>query len=338
VRGLSDAALDRLRLAADEPDLSETPYTLCQRLARGGMGTVYLAHDTRLHREVALKVLSLPDPDGRATARMAREARVLARLEHPGIVPIHDTGTLPDGRPFYVMKLVRGERLDALLGEETPRMEKLRIFERLCEAVAFAHDRGVVHRDLKTENIMVGAFGEVLVMDWGVAKVLDRGGEDPTGVTTAAPESGPPPDAGDAVGKVAGTRHKVAGTRHGTVLGTPGFMAPEQARGEVAAIGPLADVYALGAILRALLGEGPLPRPLRAVCDKALAEAPEARYDGAGALAEEIRRYRAQLPVAAHREAPWEKALRLMVKYRVPILIILAYLLMRILLVVTTGR
>ncbi len=327
MRWLSDSALDHLRQVADEPDLSATPYVLAQRIARGGMGTVYRAHDTRLDRDVALKVLSIPDLDGRAAARMLRESRILARLEHPGIVPVHDVGTLPDGRPYYVMKLVRGRRLDTFLGEGTPRVERLRIFQRLCEAVAFAHDRGVVHRDLKPENIMVGAFGEVLVMDWGVAKVLQEpvladGGE---AVPTALPDSVDSVDSVDPVDSV--------DTRHGTVLGTPGYMAPEQARGEVATIGPPTDVYALGAILLTLLdGGAPIPRPLKAVCTKALSTEPCGRYPGAGALAEEVSRYLARLPVTAHRETLWERAKRLALKYRVPILILLAYLVMRVLL------
>jgi len=336
MRWLSDSALDHLRQVTDEPDLSATPYVLQQRVARGGMGTVYRVHDTRLARDVALKVLSIPDLDGRAAARMLRESRVLAHLEHPGIVPIHDVGTLPDGRPYYVMKLVRGRRLDAFLGAETPRVERLRIFQRLCEAVAFAHDRGVVHRDLKPENIMVGAFGEVLVMDWGVAKLLPEpalanGGENaPTALT----------DAGDAVDTVDTVEAvdtvdtvDAVDTRHGTVLGTPGFMAPEQARGEVTTIGPPTDVYALGAILLTLLdGGAPIPRPLKAVCTKALSPEPAGRYPGAGALAEEVSRYLARLPVNAHRETLWERAKRLALKYRVPILILLAYLVMRVLL------
>ena len=153
---ISDRVLSRLKTAAELPDLSGTRYQLIEELGRGGMGVVYLAEDSQLRRQVAIKILDDP-----------REARVLASLEHPGIVPVHDAGILPDGRSYYAMKLVRGARLDAFL-EKTPHLpDRLRIFQRICEPVAFAHARGVTHRDLKPANIMVGEFGEVLVMDWG---------------------------------------------------------------------------------------------------------------------------------------------------------------------------
>src|SRR2546426_4674209 len=160
------------------------------------MGTVYAARDPELDRRIALKVLNAPDAAGEEAARLSEEARILARLEHPGIVPVHDLGTLPDGRLFYVMKLVRGRRLDDAMANAALHA-RLRTFERICDAVAFAHAQGVVHRDLKPENVMVGPFGEVLVLDWGVAKILGRGEE---------------PDC--------------------TILGTAGYMPPEQARGE----------------------------------------------------------------------------------------------------------
>src|SRR5262249_32921974 len=170
VRFLAADALDRLRSAAQWPDLSQTRYEVLEPIARGGMGTVYLARDRDLEREVAIKVLSVPEPGPGAAERMLREARIIARLEHPGIVPVHDVGTLPDGRVYYAMKRVSRRRLHALAGE--PLADRLRVFERICEPVAFAHAHGVVHRDLKPENVMVGPFGEVLVMDWGVAKIV----------------------------------------------------------------------------------------------------------------------------------------------------------------------
>jgi len=142
------------------PDVSGTRYELLSVLGRGGMGVVYLARDTALDREVALKVVD----------REAGEARVLARLEHPGIVPVHDFGELPDGRVYYAMKRVRGERLDRWLTPDRGVGERLAVFLRVCDAVAFAHARGVVHCDLKPENVMVGEFGEVLVLDWGIAR------------------------------------------------------------------------------------------------------------------------------------------------------------------------
>jgi serine/threonine protein kinase len=151
---ISDRVLARLKTAADLPDLSGTRYRLVEEIGRGGMGVVYLAEDAELARHVAIKILD-----------DTREARVLASLEHPGIVPVHEAGTLPDGRSYYAMKLVRGARLDVCAGTSLP--ERLRLFERICEPVAFANARGVVHGDLKPANIMVGEFGEVLVMDWG---------------------------------------------------------------------------------------------------------------------------------------------------------------------------
>jgi serine/threonine protein kinase len=255
---------------------------------------------------------------------MRREARVVARLEHPGIVPVHDAGTLPDGRAWYVMRLVRGSRLDRVIGEARPLPELLRVFERICDAVAFAHARGVIHRDLKPENVMVGPFGEVLVMDWGVAKLL---GDE----AAAGGEPGP-----------VGERHRAghegrADTAHGTVLGTPGFMAPEQARGEIERVDGRADVYALGAILRVLLDGRPAPRPLLAVCRKASAPAPEARYGSVRELAAEVARHLDGLPVAAHRESLADRLRRFGRRYRTAILLILAYVLVRTALLLWAG-
>jgi serine/threonine protein kinase len=181
---LADDAVTRLRAIADEPDFSATRYRLLREIARGGMGVVYEAEDVELRRRVAIKVLATELASRDAVERMRAEARVIAQLEHPGIVPLHDAGTLPDGRVFYVMKLIRGRTL--------AESDHLRIFLRVCEAVAFAHARGVIHCDLKPSNVMVGEFGEVLVMDWGVAKSIGE--------------------------------NAIAGTR--------GFMPPEQERGD----------------------------------------------------------------------------------------------------------
>src|SRR6266446_8363558 len=227
---LSDRALERLRDAADLPDLSGTHYRLLDRVARGGMGVVFIAEDERLQRRVALKVLDLPGTAGDLANRLIREARVLARLEHPGIVPVHDVGTLSDGRVFYTMKFVEGHRLDKHFESVASIPDRLRIFLRICDAVAFAHARGVLHRDLKPANIMVGPFGEVLVMDWGLAKIMRSG--DSNAPRAADPEATilekPKQSAlsGDA------TEISVV-TGHGTILGTPGYMSPEQARGDV---------------------------------------------------------------------------------------------------------
>jgi serine/threonine protein kinase len=330
VSWLSDTAVERLQRVVDEPDLAGTRYRVLDSLGSGGMGTVYRAWDDVLDREVAIKVLPLAEVGGELTRRLAREARVLARLDHPGVVPVHDLGTLSDGRLYYVMKRVRGQRLDevAVGPPKTPAEEgeRLRIFERICETVAFVHDRGVVHRDLKPENVMVGPFGEVLVLDWGVAKVLEE---------VSAPGD-PVPSAGE----------PAPVTAHGTVLGTPGYMPPEQARGEVDRQDRRADVYALGALLCHLLTgrpptaatpPSPMPPPLAAVVAKATAIDPVDRYPTAAEMAAEVGRYRGALPVRAHREGPLERARRLARKHRVSIALVLAYLVMRLLFLLVAG-
>ncbi|MEO8373383.1 MAG: serine/threonine-protein kinase [Candidatus Solibacter sp.] len=156
---LSDHIVRHLREVVDLPDLSGTRYELREVLGRGGLGVVYAAWDAHLERRVALKVMD---------AEWAGEARLIARLEHPGIVPVYEAGTLPDGRAFYAMKLVDGTRADRFLAADPPLGERLRVLERIGEALAYAHSCGVLHRDLKPQNIMVGRFGEVYVMDWAV--------------------------------------------------------------------------------------------------------------------------------------------------------------------------
>jgi serine/threonine-protein kinase len=219
-------------------------------------------------------------------------------------------------------------RLDALAAGNSDSNERLRIFQRICEPVAFAHAHGVLHRDLKPQNIMVGAFGEVLVLDWGVAKLA--------GVSRASsPDAPVVAQAGDVADQ----------TQHGTRLGTPGWMAPEQERGNSADIDARTDVFALGIVLRYLLGLQPgAPRPdalvrpparLRAIADKAAAAAREDRYDSVDALAADVRRFQDGLPVSAYPEPLYERALRIASKYRTPILLVLTYLLVRILLIFT---
>lgn len=183
---LSDKAVARLREVTEAPDLTGTRYRLVRELGRGGMGVVYEADDTELDRRVALKVTNVVHGD---TDDLRAEARTIARLEHPGIVPVHDAGMLADGRVYYAMRLVRGTRLDEWSRERHARTERLRLFARICEPVAFAHASGIVHRDLKPENVMVGALGAVLVLDWGVAGVGTPGymaPEQERGVATAA--------------------------------------------------------------------------------------------------------------------------------------------------------
>ena len=159
---LSDSVIGHLREVVDLPDLSGTRYVLEAEIGRGGLGVVYAARDRELDRRVALKVMD---------AECAGEARLIARLEHPGIVPVHETGALPDGRVYYAMKLVAGRRADRYLETAPSLGERLRVVQRVGETLAYAHSCGILHRDLKPQNVMVGGFGEVYVMDWGVEGV-----------------------------------------------------------------------------------------------------------------------------------------------------------------------
>jgi serine/threonine protein kinase len=347
---LDDTVLDHLRQVAALPDLTGTRYRLIDRLGQGGMGSVWRVHDAELDREVALKVLDLPDEAGRLATRLRREARLLARLEHPSIVPVHDVGTLADGRVFYVMKRVRGRRLDEWAREPHPLPVRLRLFQRICEAAAFAHAAGIIHRDLKPQNVMVGEYGEALVMDWGLARALrepggDPADEDPTG---EAPPVTAPPRGAPAGSEPAGDRRAPALTAHGTILGTPGYMPPEQERGEVGRLDARADVHALGGILYYLLAArapgGPpaeipgIPRPLRAVWRRAMAPGPSDRYPDADRLAAEIERHLDGMPIEAYRENPLEKALRFLGRHRLLATLIVAYLVMRLAVLFFTGR
>jgi serine/threonine protein kinase len=164
---VSDSVLEHLRQVTALPDLTGTRYELESEIGRGGMGVVYAARDSELDRRVALKVLEVP---------ITGEAQLIARLEHPSIVPIFETGTLADGRSFYAMKLVSGARLDNYVDDNHTLSERLRVIRRVGNALAYAHSQGVIHRDLKPQNIMVGEFGEVYVMDWGVDAVAGTAG------------------------------------------------------------------------------------------------------------------------------------------------------------------
>ena len=323
---LSDKALDRLR-GSSVPDLSGTRYGLRELIARGGMGVVYAAEDEKLNRRVALKILDTSDATAELTARLIREARILAQLEHPGIVPVHDVGTLSDGRVFYTMKFVEGLRLDKYIEQISSLPQRLRLFLRICDAVAFAHARGVLHRDLKPANVMVGSFGEVLVMDWGLAKILQESANSEETVFLSAKT--------DSSGSKATESTVVTG--HGTVLGTPGYMSPEQARGEVESISERSDIFSLGALLKFVAAGGSpeknptLPRPLQAICAKATAEQPKDRYPGVTELAFDVSRYLDGLPVSAYSENVLERLGRFYQRHQIAILLITAYLVMRFL-------
>jgi serine/threonine protein kinase len=312
---LDDAALLRLRDGLGEPDLTGTRYRILGVAGRGGMGTVYEVHDAELERDVALKVLDLED--GAVAARLRQEARILACLEHPGIVPVHEVGTLADGRTFCTMKLVRGERLDRHVARVDSLTERLRIFLRIADAVAFAHSRGVLHRDLKPENVMVGSFGEVLVLDWGLAKV--RGS--PTRPALGIDVGGRPPGA----------------TGEGAVLGTPGFMSPEQEQGRSGEMDERADVFSLGAILRALLPDRP-PRAALAMAAKATAPRREDRYPDVLSLAADVVRFLDGAAVSAFHEGLLHRALRLARRHRAALGILAAYLIGRGLILLFTRR
>jgi serine/threonine protein kinase len=300
---ISEPALDRLSAMFRGPDVAGTRYEIVSVLGRGGMGVVYLARDSALDREVALKVVDRPSADDETIDRLAREARILARLEHPGIVPVHDFGQLPDGRLFYAMKRVRGDRLDRWISDGHDLGERLGVFLRVCEAVAFAHAHGVIHRDVKPENIMVGQFGEVLVLDWGVAADLGR-------------------DLGFRIGD--SDSHPDSESR--AIVGTVGYMAPEQARGD-ANVDRRADVFSLGALLCTMASAV----PLAAIARKARAADPAARYQDVPALAADVSRFLAGRAVEAHRERLIDRLKRVGRRYRVPIVLVLTYLVVRVL-------
>ena len=304
MKWISDDKLDHLRSVVSEPDFSATKYTFVKELGRGGMGVVCLAEDRELDRLVAIKVLNTPETTEDLRNRMVREAQIIARLEHPGIVPVHDVGTLPDGRIYYAMKYVRGSRLDEYAAQGAPLRDRLRKFQAVCDAVAFAHAHGVIHRDLKPQNIMIGSFGEVLVLDWGVAAIRDNPCESV-----------------------------------GTVVGTQNYMSPEQARGEVDQLDERADVYSLGAVLHSLLKDQPkVSKAAKAICSKAMAEAKDNRYSTASDLSADVGRLLDAEPVSAYRENTFERVSRWVGKNRFLVLLVLAYLLMRIFLIFTSRR
>lgn len=361
---IPDHVIDRLRAEVELPDLSDTKYHILSHLARGGMGTVYLAEDSSLGRTVALKVTNVADVTGDFSDRLLREARIVARLEHPSIVPVHDVGRLSDGRVFYAMKLVQGSRLDQYAKNTDSLPDRLRVFQKICEAVAFAHAHGVIHRDLKPENVMVGPFGEVLVMDWGVAKVL-RGASSSAEEVESYPPGEQQPKGGALLADAEVTQ-PLFDTAAGTVIGTPAYMAPEQARGEIEQLDERTDVHALGGILYFLLtGFAPfvsssmselrqqvihqapktprqvdpkIRRQIEAVCLKAMSKEPRDRYASALEMAGETARFLDGLPVMAYRENAFEKLGRWSLQNRFIVFLIIAYLLMRFIAFLAVGR
>lgn len=241
-----------VELASVEPKSEDAPtsqpshserYEISRKLAKGGMGEVYLALDRQLQRHVALKVMTPEVAANKDLAnRFTQEALVLGRLDHPHIVPIHDLGNDTKGRNYYAMKFVRGTTLKDVLHalrqgqasvvERYPLSRLLDVYSKVCDAVAYAHSKGIIHRDLKPANIMIGEFGEVMVMDWGISKILNQPESRILPVEPFTPKEG---------------------TQYGTIMGTPSFMAPEQAAGQLEIINERTDIYSLGAILYNIL-------------------------------------------------------------------------------------
>ena len=268
-------------------------YELNEEVGRGGMGVVFRARHTVLDRDIALKFLHDKfDPHSPSARRFIDEAKITAKLQHPGIPSVHELGRLPDGRPYLAMKLIQGRTLAELLKEKGHGSAPwLGVFENLCQAVGYAHAAGYLHRDLKPGNVMVGAFGEVQVMDWGLAKLLasrDREGAGSGRTPVAHTPGSPDPDdtrpvAEDSSAADTDRTNPLApddpdGTREGTVMGTPSFMAPEQARGEVDQVDRRSDVFALGAILCQLLTGKP---PLSGTAGTVIADCAAGKFDAA---------------------------------------------------------
>jgi serine/threonine protein kinase len=327
-----------------QPSLGESTsdgsrFRILRPHAKGGLGQVSIALDQELDRPVALKEIQERHADDRLSrSRFVQEAEITGKLEHPGIIPVYGLGHDAGGRPFYAMRFIEGDSLKeaiaAFHGDEHLKRdpvtrsfrlrELLRRFTDVCNAIAYAHSRGVLHRDLKPGNIMLGPYGETLVVDWGLAKPSDH-------ATSPARTAGPGVTMADGpirLSALSGSRDETAA---GSMIGTPAYASPEQVAGRLDLIGPASDVYGLGATLYSLLtGRAPadsdqleeiirrvqrgeiasvrsidatIPKPLEAICKKAMALKPEARYQSARALASEVTRWLDDQPVAAYRES-----------------------------------
>ncbi|MGP0068796.1 MAG: tetratricopeptide repeat protein [Isosphaeraceae bacterium] len=314
-------------------DFSTDRYQILWPHARGGLGQIFVAQDTQLHRRVALKEIQpehAEDPVSRE--RFVVEAEITGNLEHPGIVPVYGLEWRTDGRPYYVMRFIKGQDLAAAArrfhADGTPEFSGLefrwllRRFIDVCNTIAYAHSRGVLHRDIKPSNIMLGPFGETLVQDWGVAKTL---GQDEAPSRAPTPSPTPMTD----LSTLCPSSGSGSVTITGQAVGTPAYMSPEQADGDLAAMATTSDVYSLGATLYVLLTDRPpfsgdpvevlrdvrrgrfdaprairprVPGALDAICRKAMAVEPSARYASALALADDIERWLADEPVTAFRE------------------------------------
>jgi serine/threonine protein kinase len=351
-----------LTLAAPQSQSAGTRFRIVRPHAQGGLGQVSIAIDEELHREVALKeIRPLYADHEQSRARFVLEAEITGNLEHPGIVPIYGLGSYDDGRPYYAMRLIRGETLEEAIARfhrpdsqqssdeaRSIRFRKLlKSFVDACNAIGYAHSRRVLHRDIKPANIMLCRYGETLVVDWGLAKPLDHDESAANGSVdrSSAPVDGIRPrrrqDSNEQAEELPLRPLAASGsapTQFGVAVGTPQFMSPEQAAGQVDQLGPASDVYSLGATLYCLLtgrpplvgcdlgetlrrvqrGDFPSPRqvnkqvppPLEAICLKAMSLVRQDRYASATELADDVERYLADEPVTARVETWHERLLR----------------------------
>lgn len=313
---LRDPQLERLRALAADPTLLGGRYRVEGTLGLGGMGAVYLAYDAVLERKFALKIVRATASGDQWQQRLAHEAQVLAKLEHPGIVPVHDLGRTVDGDIFYVMKSVEGRTFADYCRGPASLPERLRVLLRVCETAAFAHAHGVIHRDLTPGNVMVGAFGEVLILDWGMARRRDP-------------------------------RLGTYKSENGAAIGTPGYAAPEVRANGGAHLTPAADVFSLGGLVTLAVtghepqvandasvvpGDWPPGRrlaPLLAVVRKALRLETASRYASVRDFGRDLERFLDQEKVQAYDEPWFEAVLRVLGKYRFVAALILAYIVLR---------